>query len=1082
MSRTKKIAVLAIIAMVLTLMPAALFAATADSDRLAGAGRVETGLEIASAGWTTASTVILAPADQANLVDALAAAPLAGQENAPILLTFKDSLDAAVKAKIAALGAKKVYVVGAISDTVKSEVEAISGVTVEALKGSSRWETNAAINAKLVNPAGTFVVGYAALADALSVSSFAAKNNYAIVLAGADGKIPVGQSAVGTKTYIIGGPTLVGDITGATRIFGADRFETNTKVAEALSFDYARVYVANGLSLVDALAVAPLAANYNAFVALASGNSVAAASVVNAKLSSSSKVVAVGGTNAVSDSVKGMVAFAVPAQFSVTAVEALSLNAVKVSFNKQVDDDSAKTLANYLVAGTDVGTLAAGSKVIVSSDKMSVTVVGDVNFVTAQFEKKMFMVKKDVIFSKDKLQTAAKYETELTFTDITRPVVSSVAFDGNKKLTVKFSEPVKMPAAAAFINLVPTLFKIDGLQLGNYGYSAAAPKDGTTVNAFAMQLDITFNDAISSGTHTVTVPDGTSAYLVDGAAFQVAKAEMSATVSTVTDAPKVLSITSQTNGEIVVTYDRKMSSDALAQASYNVNDKGFGAASISAVGSFKADTGDTVVTLQAASTVVKEGINTIEVLKDVKDTYGNKMHSDDNYRTSFTSVKDVTKPSIKVVSVLGNGKIRVQFTEKVSNTYGAAATNYDLRDSSNTRVNVTPAAVGTAPVDTYDLTPASAITGDSYTLKITGVRDMADPANTMDTYTTSLTGSDSTRPSIAANTPWIKVSANKLLVMFNETMDATSMTTMGNFYYIKGNGTTWVALPSSTTLSISEDGKGVLITFPTAYTVDNAGTGEYDVKQVQIANVKDKAGNLLDTVSVQNAGAFTAAAAAHADHQASYVADSYKLSVSGDDVVAEFEMTKMLVTAFDKADWTVNGFTPASGYISGKKVYLTFTGANATTIKGLGKAAALASAATASKDTYNIPYSGTLFPIASAKSETIKPKLASMTAASGGAGAATATVVFNENIDLTVIGLSKTDFSFVNTSTGQALTVKSIAAGAANSFTVTFDEAIAATNNIQAKPNASTNIKDVAGNMYVPSSTDLSTGVSVAAV
>ncbi|MCM1566475.1 MAG: cell wall-binding repeat-containing protein [Dehalobacter sp.] len=299
MSRTKKIAVLAIIAMVLTLMPAAMFAATADSTRLAGTDRIGTSLEIASAGWTTASTVILVPADQANLVDALAAAPLAGQENAPILLTGKTALDASVKAKIAALGATKVYVIGAISDAVVAEVNAISGVTATKLAGADRWATANAINAKLTSPAGTFVVGYNSLADALSVASYAAAKNFAIVLTKADGTVD-SSKIVGSKTYLVGGTSVVKDYAGATRLAGTDRFDTNKAVVTTLDFEYGRVYVANGLSLVDALAASSLAANYNAPILLANGSSIPAGSSVSDKVGF---VIALGGASAVSDSV-----------------------------------------------------------------------------------------------------------------------------------------------------------------------------------------------------------------------------------------------------------------------------------------------------------------------------------------------------------------------------------------------------------------------------------------------------------------------------------------------------------------------------------------------------------------------------------------------------------------------------------------------------------------------------------------------------------------------------------------------------------------------------------------------------------
>lgn len=303
MSRTKKIAVLAIIAMVLTLMPAAMFAATADSTRLAGTDRIGTSLEIAGAGWTTASTVILVPADQANLVDALAAAPLAGQENAPILLTGKTALDASVKAKIAALGATKVYVIGAISDAVVAEVNAISGVTATKLAGADRWATANAINAKLTSPAGTFVVGYNSLADALSVASYAAAKDFAIVLTKADGTVD-SSKIVGSTTYLVGGTTVVKDYAGATRLSGADRFATNTAVVSTLGFNLGKVYIANGLSLVDALAASSLAGKYTAPILLSNGSSVPAASVVKDKVET---VIALGGTNAVSDAVKNSV-------------------------------------------------------------------------------------------------------------------------------------------------------------------------------------------------------------------------------------------------------------------------------------------------------------------------------------------------------------------------------------------------------------------------------------------------------------------------------------------------------------------------------------------------------------------------------------------------------------------------------------------------------------------------------------------------------------------------------------------------------------------------------------------------------
>ncbi|MDR1961021.1 MAG: cell wall-binding repeat-containing protein, partial [Gracilibacteraceae bacterium] len=306
MNKTKSIAILAVIAMLLMAVPAQLFAITStlDSLRLAGADRVGTALE-SSVGWTTADNVIVAPADQVNLVDSLSAAPLAGQEKAPILLTFKNSLDSAVKDRIVELSAKKAYVIGAVTDTVVEQLKTIPGLEVEVLRGANRWATSDAINAKLVGAAGTFVVGYNAIPDALSAASFAAANNYQIVLTDATGKVD--PAKLKGTTYLIGGTGVVQDISGvsATRLGGADRYATNSRVVEALAFDFNKVYVANGVSLVDALAASSLAALTRSPILLTNGSNIPALTnaAITEKVTAATAYVALGGTGAVSEGV-----------------------------------------------------------------------------------------------------------------------------------------------------------------------------------------------------------------------------------------------------------------------------------------------------------------------------------------------------------------------------------------------------------------------------------------------------------------------------------------------------------------------------------------------------------------------------------------------------------------------------------------------------------------------------------------------------------------------------------------------------------------------------------------------------------
>ena len=296
----KALVLLVIVAMVLIMIPLQVFAS--DIARLSGADRIATSIAVAD-DFGSADTVILAAANDANLVDSLAVAPLAGKVS-PIYLTFKNSLDAAVKAK---LGGKNVIAIGAVSDAVVNEVKTVAA-SAEKVSGADRLATNDLINARLASPAGTFVVGYNAIPDALSVASYAAANNYAIVLANPDGNLDSAKLK-GTTTYIIGGPTLVKDIAGATRLSGADRYDTNVEVIKALTYNYTKVYVANGVSLVDALAGSPLAALTGAPVLLTDNATVKAASIVNPKLGVSSDVIALGGTGVVSDAVIMMVWF-----------------------------------------------------------------------------------------------------------------------------------------------------------------------------------------------------------------------------------------------------------------------------------------------------------------------------------------------------------------------------------------------------------------------------------------------------------------------------------------------------------------------------------------------------------------------------------------------------------------------------------------------------------------------------------------------------------------------------------------------------------------------------------------------------
>jgi hypothetical protein len=239
---------------------------------IAGPDRIATAVAISRQGWKKADAVILASGADASLIDAALAAPLAGQEDAPILLSVQNSLEPSVIAEIRRLGAMKVYAVGALSRSVTDELRAaLPGIEIEHLKGRDRWETASLISAKIENPQGVFVVGADALADAVSAAPFAAANGYVIQPARPDGAFELDYPLTANR-YILGGPALVRDIPGYTRIYGADRYATNKALIEALPFEHDNIYFADGHTLVDALTGAALAARSEAAVILVAGN------------------------------------------------------------------------------------------------------------------------------------------------------------------------------------------------------------------------------------------------------------------------------------------------------------------------------------------------------------------------------------------------------------------------------------------------------------------------------------------------------------------------------------------------------------------------------------------------------------------------------------------------------------------------------------------------------------------------------------------------------------------------------------------------------------------------------------------
>ncbi len=261
---------------------------------VAGDTRFTTAIEVSKQRFEDgrANAVILVGEDA--IVDGLAAAPLATQENAPILLAKQNELTQETEAEViralgtTGLSSKTIYLVGGearISKDLETKLAKL-GAKVERLAGNSRQETSIAIAKKLNNYNNAFVVGADGEADAMSISARAAQFKSPIIVAD---KVELNEKTTellkGKDIEIIGGVNAVSEAVEAqlkeidkdetvTRLAGETRKDTNAAVinkyysAATSAFIAKDGYVGGNGKLIDALTAAPLAAEAKAPIIL----------------------------------------------------------------------------------------------------------------------------------------------------------------------------------------------------------------------------------------------------------------------------------------------------------------------------------------------------------------------------------------------------------------------------------------------------------------------------------------------------------------------------------------------------------------------------------------------------------------------------------------------------------------------------------------------------------------------------------------------------------------------------------------------------------------------------------------------
>lgn len=292
--------------------------------RLAGGTRYETaGLLFDQGNWQQGGSIVLASG--ANYPDALAASALAGDLNAPIMLTDPNGLSTETEWRIQNLKPARVYIIGgnaAVSAKVERRIAQLIGseANIQRIAGDTRYDTSLKVASSLSNPSDTVIVTTGSnYADALSISPYAFATGSPVILSSpssglSDSALKAIKKAGYKKAVIVGGASAVpasvasqlkaqgiGDI---TRLSGDTRYATSAKIAEFelkqnVGFTMDGAYLATGQNFPDALAAGALSGKHLAPLLLVDPGAHEACSFLSKYKGEVSRVTFVGGTSAI---------------------------------------------------------------------------------------------------------------------------------------------------------------------------------------------------------------------------------------------------------------------------------------------------------------------------------------------------------------------------------------------------------------------------------------------------------------------------------------------------------------------------------------------------------------------------------------------------------------------------------------------------------------------------------------------------------------------------------------------------------------------------------------------------------------
>jgi hypothetical protein len=402
-------------------------------------------------------------------------------------------------------------------------------------------------------------------------------------------------------------------------------------------------------------------------------------------------------------------------------------------------------------------------------------------------------VKEHQIYAADRKSTAPGYEGSVTVFDVQVPQVKRISGEGNRKLTIWFSEAIELSDAVLHYKD----WKLDG-----WGAAAAGLQTVKILRAidvggqtFGSGLELYFGRGLAEGNHVLEIAEmdslaAGSRLFRDGAGYRLENKRLYVSVQGAAGPPAVK--VERTEGHAVyLRFDRPMYSnpqglaaDASDPASVlNVNQYTINSVhgSVSSA-EFIEDSDRKSVKLVVSSDILATGVNLITYGKSIEDLFGLRLVADsegEDLRQIFTVEEDNRKPMAEMVEVVNPSLIRVTFSEQVNGLYALNKGNYVLKDRNGASIPI-DSITAVPESNMYEIRPSQDLYGDGYTLKIMTIPDMAIKPNFMDTV-----------------------------------LDK------GNYRLIDGDTpSNYKALPAGTRIETGPESRSAVITLPSAYLAD----------------------------------------------------------------------------------------------------------------------------------------------------------------------------------------------------------------------------------------------------------------------